>query len=130
MNDLYLTETSEELVSALDQAMRLHFGTQIDVSALNTGGGTMVCAIDLSQDGRGMGRSIWLTRRDEHYWYVGFYDFSGDDREDSIGVVLELHGFHRIVDGVQTISCDDPLWVADEVVGILRRLGVTKLQGG
>jgi hypothetical protein len=120
-----LTETSERL----HQALAVAVGQALDrepvyVEAYHTGGGCMVAAVDLSIDGRMIGRQLWLTREDG--WIVGFYDFAAEkgsehsDKEDE-GVCVKLLLADR--------QLDDPHAVAGQVAAILVRLGVTNLQG-
>lgn len=119
MTSTKLSETSPELLDALSQTLALTFGQeQIVTGALNTGGGCMVAAVDLSIDGRFQGRQAWLTREDETEWLLGFYDFATDPEDEGVTVVIRGN--------VDTV--DSPLWIAAQVAAILSRLGVT-LQG-
>jgi hypothetical protein len=113
-----LTETSPELLDALGSTLQLTFGKSepILTESLHTGGGVMVAAVDLSIDGRFMGRQLWLTREED--WILGFYDFYADEEDEGVSVSL-----------VTGNRADDPLYVAAQVAAILSRLGVTKLQG-
>jgi hypothetical protein len=114
-----LSETSTELLDALDHTLRLTFGKEeILTETLHTGGGVMVAAADLSIDGRFMGRQVWLTRDNDKHWILGFYDFAADVEDE--GVCVSIEAFEH---------ADDPLWIAAQVVGILARLGVDRLQG-
>lgn len=116
--DVTLTETSEPLLAALGRACADALGKvePLYVEALHTGGGCMVAAVDLSQDGRMIGRQAWLTR--EEGWILGFYDFAADVEDEGVCVELWL----------STRDRDNPHAVADAVARILARLGVT-LQG-
>lgn len=109
-----LDETSEELLDALANACGAALDREpLRTEALHTGGGIMVAAVDLSIDGRFMGRQMWLTR--EEGWVLGFYDYAAD--EDDHGVCVAL-----------TCDLDSAEAVAREVAAILVRLGV-RLQG-
>jgi hypothetical protein len=126
-----LTETSPELLEALDKTLARVFGREtILVDALHTGGGTMVAAADLSHDGRFAGRQVWLTRDDEREWLLGFYDYALDPDDEGLCVTIRGYNVYgdRRHDGYSN-SADDPTWVAAQVAGILERLGVTSLQG-
>ncbi len=113
-----LDETSEELLAALGQAVGAALDREpVRTEALHTGGGIMVAAVDLSIDGRFMGRQLWLTR--EEGWTLGMYDYYAD--EDDHGVCVRLL--------LSPAQLDSPQAVADEVAAILVRLGVTGLQG-
>lgn len=109
-----LTETSESLHHALSATLALTFGVDaVSVYAYHTGGGVMVCIIDLSQDGRLLGRQAWLTREED--WILGFYDFGADEEDEGVCVSLMTPLARR----------DNPFYVAAQVAGILSRLGVT-----
>ena len=124
-----LSETSGRLMEALQNAIPPVFGQEsLAIGPQHTGGGTFVMAIDISQDGRGMGRQIWLTREDERTWFVGFYDFAADESDE--GIVLALEGYRDNPPAYDRWSGDNPAWVADRLAGLLKRLGVTTLQGG
>ena len=132
-----LTETSPELLAALRAEMVNVFGQDIDAQALHTGGGVFVAAIDLSQDGRLMGRQLWLTREGPNEWLLGFYDFAADPEDEGLCVAIRGNvttsedGWltrHEAEDPT-VYTANSPLWVAAQVRGILERLGVTRLQG-
>lgn len=113
-----LTETSPELLDALSSTLALAFGREdVLTDSLHTGGGIMVAAVDLSIDGRFMGRQCWLTREDD--WLLGFYDYYADEEDEGVCVSLMVPKNQQ----------DDPFYVASRVAAILSRLGVTKLQG-
>lgn len=112
-----MKETTPELIEALRVKLSQALGLDtIDTYAMNTGGGVMVAMVDLSQDGRGIGRQVWLTRDDD--WLLGFYDFAADPEDEGVCVSLMLSENDR----------DLPDVVAGRVAAILSRLGVT-LQG-
>ena len=118
-----LDQTSETLANTLREYLAAVFDREtIDVAPLHTGGGCMVLQADLSQDGRGIGRALWLTREED--WILGFYDFSDPalDLTDGLGVCVTLC--------LSPADRDNPAAVAEAVAGILARLGVTTLQGG
>jgi len=111
-----LTHTDPRLIEALAVTIGAVFGRdRILTDCLNTGGGCMVARVDLSLDGRGMGRQVWLTREDE--WLLGFYDFEADEETEGVCVELCLHGERK----------DDPTAVAEQVAAILRALRVYDL---
>lgn len=85
---------------------------------LHTGGGCCVLSIDLTIDGRGLGRQAWLTRdtMEEGSWDLGLYDFHGDPEDE--GVVVTLH----------PLAPESPSAVASMVAGVLARVGAS-LQG-
>ena len=111
-----LTETSPELRDALARELRALFGTDVACGAWNSGGGCYILSADLSQDGRGIGPQLWLTRDSE--WLLGFYDFGGDPNRDDDGVVVSL----------TVHDPENPDSIAAAVAGILRRLGVRTLR--
>lgn len=118
-----LDETSPELQEALASTLGLVFGQEtLSIGPTHTGGGVMVCTIDLTLDGRGIGRQAWLTR-DAGTWLLGFYDFALDPDDEGIVVALLPH------DTPDGSTVDSALWIAGQVAGILTRLGVTTLQG-
>lgn len=117
-----LDQTSETLADTLREYLAALYDLEtVDVYPLHTGGGCMVLQADLSQDGRGMGRALWLTREEE--WTLGFYDFADPDLDltDGLGVCVTLC--------LSPADRDNPAAVAEAVAGILARLGVTTLQG-
>ena len=78
--------------------------------SLHTGGGVWVYEIDISQDGRGVGPRLWLTRGHAGPgWELGFYK----DTEDQ-GVCVSLH----------VLDTENAEWVANHVSGILAVLDV------
>lgn len=89
--------------------------TGFQAAALNTGGGVIVAAVDLSIDARFLGRQIWLTRDGEDDWLLGFYDFATDEEDEGIVVALNI----------QRRYMDNPGYIAAQVAGILQRLGIT-----
>jgi hypothetical protein len=108
-----LTETSPELLRALRHHVAMAIRTEsVDVQPHHTGGGIMVACIDLSQDGRGIGRQAWLTR-DEN-WMLGIYDYGRDPEDQGLCVGLLL----------SPTEADDPFAVARTVAGLFRRLNV------
>jgi hypothetical protein len=113
-----LDERSPELLDALGARLGETLGLEgpILVDSLHTGGGVFVAAVDLSQDGRFIGRQVWLTREDE--WILGVYDFAADEADEGVCVTLFA----------PQDRAEDPQWIAGQVAGILRRLGV-RLQG-
>ena len=110
-----LTETSPELLDAL----RLELPSLADgIDAYHTGGGCMVAEIVLTAE-----RRVWLTRDAETEWLVGFYDDGIEDGDE--GICLNLRGYlRREANGEQTLNANDPKWVAENVAGVLRRVGV------
>lgn len=128
---LTLTETSDELLDALREQLAdvLGLGERDDgehrlrVEPYHTGGGCMVAAIDLSQDGRLMGRQLWLTR--EEHWVLGFYE-----HDDHYGDIGQTEGHEGVCVQLLGSRHDEnrPEWVAGQVAGIVRRLGV-ELEG-
>ena len=113
-----LDQTSPELLDALRDTLALTFGREtIDVQCWHSGGGCMVLTVDLSLDGRGLGRQVWLTREED--WIFGVYDFALDPEDEGVCVSLLTTLDER----------ENPLRVAAKVAALLSRLGVTKLQG-
>ena len=121
-----LTHTDPRLRDALGVAVAEALGRPDPVltDTLHTGGGVMVTAVDLSQDGRFQGRQLWLTREED--WLLGFYDFT-DPEDEGICVVLPAHRvpITSVTPPEWGTSADDPQWVAGQVAGIVKRLGVT-----
>lgn len=64
----FLSETDDRLLLALTRE------TGFVSYSLHTGGGCMVAVVDLSEDARGIGKAVWLTREED--WLIGFYDFA------------------------------------------------------
>lgn len=130
-----LNERSEELLDALSRVVGNEFGRgELLVDSLHTGGGVFVAAVDLSLDGRFMGRQIWLTRDGANEWLVGLYDFAADPEDEGLCVAVrgtwdQSTGLPYDPDDPCCFTSNRPLWVAGQVAGILARLGVTKLQG-
>jgi len=112
-----LDHTSVHLHDALSHAIGEALGVDaVSVCSYHTGGGVMVCDIDLTQDGRNLGRTLWLTREGVYGdWMLGFYDWNVNPDDDGVLVYLILPGE----------DADDPALVAGAVAGILKRLGVT-----
>lgn len=107
-----LTETSPELLDAL----RLELPSLADgISTYHTGGGCMVAEILLTNE-----RHVWLTRDEAEVWLVGFYDDGIEDGDE--GVCLSLRGYTNFATNGNL--ADNPKWVAENVAGVLRRLGV------
>lgn len=104
-----LTETSPALIESLKDHTGLTCFTQ------HTGGGCYVAVVDLTIDGRGLGRQVWLTRDGD--WLLGFYDFAEFPEDEGIVVPLSL-----------IENPDEPDVVAYAVTVLLNRVGAT-LQG-
>lgn len=114
-----IDEQSPKLLDALSKTLGPQFGQEALVTAsIHTGGGVYVAAVDLAIDGRFSGRQLWLTRDSENTWLLGVYDFSIDEEDE--GEAFPLY-FPRLA--------DNPHFVAERVLGLLVRLGVTELQG-
>lgn len=113
-----LTETSPELRLTVSAVLAPLFGQPLlRVTTYNTGGGCMVVDVDLTQDGRGMGRTLWLSSEDD--WLLGVYDWSAADDDEGVCVGLLI----------APQDMDNPQAVARKVADLLTRLGVT-LQDG
>lgn len=123
-----IDQSSPELSETLSSTLALVFGKEsIDCYSMNTGGGCMVCVADLSIDGRGLGRQLWLTRETDREWLLGFYDFAND--ADDEGLCVSLNCPNDYSDGETRNLADSALYVCAQVAGILSRLGVDRLQG-
>lgn len=123
-----IDQTSPELAETLSSTLALVFGKEsIDCYSMNTGGGCMVLVADLSIDGRGVGRQIWLTRETDREWLIGFYDFSAD--ADDEGLCLSLMCPNDYSGDEPRSLADSPLYVASQVAGVLSRVGADRLQG-
>ncbi len=111
-----LSETSEELYEALRAEFYNLYGYEVSVGPLNTGGGCMVCCIDLSINAIDQTRQILLTREAE--WICGFYNYALDEEDEGICVTLNT-----------AQMSDSPWYVAGQVVGIVARMGIKIYDG-